>query len=65
MGETAKITQSEMIEMFGEAMPMVAVNLVFDAPPEKTIGEIRAELREISLAPQSVDEVARDCDGFG
>lgn len=31
------ITQAEMIEMFGEAMPMEAIVLVADAPDHMTI----------------------------
>jgi hypothetical protein len=42
-----RITREEMIEMFGEAVPMVAVNLLWDSPSTKTIGELRAELRAI------------------
>ena len=50
MSEAGPITLNEMISMFGEHMPMEAINLVFDAPPTKTIGQIRAELREIAQA---------------
>lgn len=48
-----KITQAEMIEMFGEAMPIEAVNLVFDSPDGMSIGEMRAELRRIAKAKSS------------
>lgn len=46
---TDKITQDEMVEMFGQSMPVEAVSLLFDAPPEMTIGEIRAKLRTMAL----------------
>ena len=42
-----RITREEMIEMFGEEMPREAINLLWDAPATKTIGELRAQLREI------------------
>jgi hypothetical protein len=45
---TAKISHDEMISMFGQAMPLEAVTLLFNSPHEKTIGEIRAELRKIA-----------------
>ncbi len=47
-----KITQAEMIAMFGEAMPSEAVSLVFNAPPSMTIGELRANLRTIASEKQ-------------
>lgn len=43
-----KISQLELRELFGDNMPMEAVQVVFGAPPERTVGEIRAELREIA-----------------
>ena len=43
-----KITQEEMIAMFGETMPMEAVQLAWNADGTKTIGEIRDELRAIA-----------------
>lgn len=48
MTNTSPITREEMIEMFGEEMPMEAVVLVWDSPGETTIGEVRAKLREIA-----------------
>lgn len=42
------ITREEMAAMFGEAMPVEAVNLLFNANPDDTLGEIRARLRAIA-----------------
>ena len=50
MSDQDKITQEEMVEMFGESMPMEAVTLVWRAPDDMTAGEIRAELRRIARA---------------
>jgi hypothetical protein len=44
----APITQKEMIELFGEAMPIEAVNLIWNGPDDMTVGECRAKLREIA-----------------
>jgi hypothetical protein len=46
---TGPITQAEMIELFGEAMPPVAVSLVFDGDMSLTIGEVRQRLRDLAL----------------
>ena len=51
-----RITREEMIEMFGEPMPMVALKLLWDAPDTKTIGELRAELREIARRRKACGE---------
>lgn len=42
------ITQDEMIAMFGERMPIEAVNLVWESPGEMTLREIRQALREMA-----------------
>lgn len=44
----AKITQQDLIDMFGETMPIEAVNLVWNSDDKKTLGQIRAELREMA-----------------
>jgi len=44
----APITQDEMIEMFGETMPIEAVNLLWNAAGDRTLGELRNELRAIA-----------------
>lgn len=49
----APITREEMITMFGDAMPIEAVALLWNSPGETTIGEIRAKLREIAAARQN------------
>lgn len=43
-----KITQAEMIEMFGESMPFEARQLIADAPPDWTLAQMRQRLREIA-----------------
>lgn len=65
--DNAPITQKGMIEMFGESMPIEAVNLVFDAPPEMTCGELRRQLRAMAAsrpkAPTSmIERMARAMD---
>ena len=42
------ITQEEMVELFGETMPIAAVNLLFNSSAEMTIGEVRERLRDIA-----------------
>lgn len=48
--DAAPISQAEMVEMFGETMPIEAVRLLFESPGSRTIGELRAKLREIARA---------------
>lgn len=43
---TDKITPEEMVEMFGERMPIEAVALLWDADNETTVGELRQKLRK-------------------
>lgn len=47
------ITREEMMAMFGSAMPIEAVKLVWDADGSKTIGQIRDELRAIAARKQA------------
>ena len=48
-----KITQKEMIELFGETMPIEAANLLFEAPDGWTVGQVRAKLRSLrAKAPE-------------
>lgn len=42
------ITREEMIEMFGSEAPIEAINLIWNAPDNKTLADIRRELREIA-----------------
>ena len=44
------ITREEMAALFGEYMPMEAVNLLFDSDGSKTVGELRAQLRDMAEA---------------
>jgi hypothetical protein len=53
--ETGKrITQEEMTELFGNSMPMEAVNLLFNSPGDKTVGEIRDKLRAIATKKHDI-----------
>lgn len=54
----APITQAEMIELFGETMPIEAVKLAWEAPSEMTLGEIRAKLRQ--MAPKHKEHQMSD-----
>jgi len=45
------ITQDEMVAMFGERMPIQAVELLWSAPPGSTVAQLRARLREIARTP--------------
>ena len=58
----ARITREEMVEMFGSEMPIEAIQLMWNAPPEMTLGEIRSRLRLLAaeraaLAPAADDEI--------
>lgn len=46
--------------MFGESMPIEAIKLLWSAPDEKTIGEIRSELREIAKLKKSLVDAWRE-----
>lgn len=44
-----KFTQGEMVELFGEEMPIEAAELVFgSAGNDMTIGEVRAKVRQMA-----------------
>lgn len=45
---TDPITQNELRTLFGESIPIEAIKLIFDAPDERTIGELRRQLREMA-----------------
>lgn len=57
---TGPITNEEMIQLFGETMPMEAVDLLWNASVDKTVGELRHELREIAAKRQKAMSEARD-----
>lgn len=46
--ETSPITREEMVAMFGEAMPVAAVELLWDSAPNTSVAEIRAKLRALA-----------------
>lgn len=50
----SKITQEEMVELFGEAMPVEAFNLLADAPEDWTLAQVRERLREIAAERDDV-----------
>lgn len=57
------ITLAEMVELFGETMPIEAVALLQKAPDGMTIGELRDELRRIAkdaMGWQNMDTAPRD-----
>lgn len=60
-----KITREEMIGWFGSEMPIEAVNLVWNSPGEKTLGQIREELRAMGerhkarKKPELIEHVAQ------
>lgn len=60
MSDTDKITKEEMMKMFGETMPIEAVNLIWNSPGTKTIGAVRAELRHIA---EKRPFVSSSCEG--
>lgn len=43
-----RITQDEMIGMFGERMPTEAMHLLWSADDKMTVGEVRDALRDIA-----------------
>lgn len=44
-----RLSQNEFQELFGDTIPIEAINFVFrDAPPAMTMPEVRAELRKIA-----------------
>lgn len=48
MSDERPITSDEMVELFGERMPIEAVMLLWGSPDEMTIGQLRAKLRQIA-----------------
>lgn len=43
-----KFTQEELIGLFGDEIPIEVVNIIWNAPEGKTIGQIRSEVREFA-----------------
>lgn len=61
--KTDRISAAEMVALFGEEMPIKAVNLLWNAPDDWTIGELRDHLRQIAAgeaAPPFVDATPAD-----
>lgn len=54
------ITQAEMIELFGEAMPIEAVDALFKAPDHWTTGQVRGEIRRIAATQRARGRQAAD-----
>lgn len=62
MADTDPISRDEMQQLFGEYIPMEAIQLVWGAPEGTTVGDIRRQLREIARSRQQdskVETVAR------
>lgn len=47
--ETAKYSQGELLRLFGDRMPVEVVNLLFDAPGDMTLGQIRERIAEMAV----------------
>lgn len=60
MTDSSPITRDEMIEMFGDAMPIEAVNLIWNGPPGMSVGECRVKLREIAANRKAEPRLAPD-----
>lgn len=43
-----KLSQNELRELFGDEIPVEAVDIFWNSPGEKTLGEIREELRALA-----------------
>lgn len=44
------ITQAELVGWFGPTLPVEVVTLLFDAPPDATIGDLRRQVRKLAQA---------------
>lgn len=58
-GDQRPITQAEMIQLFGDAMPMEAIALFWESPDEMTFGELRAKLRSIAHTRKTDERIER------
>lgn len=43
-----KLTQDELAALFGDTIPIEAVNLIWSSPPEMTVGQIREKLAQMA-----------------
>lgn len=61
-----KITQCELRDLFGETIPMEVVAVLWNSPPEMTLGEVREKIRdlagplEVRIARQTVEALCSD-----
>ncbi|MGR3495243.1 hypothetical protein [Citreimonas sp.] len=55
MSEAERITQSELQQLFGDRIPVEAVNLFWNCPPEWTLDKLRAEIRKLAPAYTRAD----------
>lgn len=46
--ETSRYNYDELIRLFGDNMPMEAVEVLFNSPGELTLGEVREKVAEIA-----------------
>lgn len=66
-----KITQTELFKLFGDAIPLEAAHILFSAPPEMTVDEVRDKIRKFAmtwragLQERTRIEVARNNIDFG
>lgn len=58
-----KITQEEMVALFGSTMPMDAVDLLCNAADNMTLGQARSQLREIAKANNGALKPCPGCGG--
>ena len=56
-----KFTQEELVGLFGDTLPIEVVNLLWNAPDGKTVGQIRTEVRAFAARqkPRVEDLVRR------
>src|SRR5438045_2017209 len=55
----SRITQQEMVELFGEEMPVEAWSLMADAPAEWTLAQVREKLREIAIQKRAASDFSK------
>lgn len=44
----AKISRDELFDLFGPTIPMEVVALIWNAPPDKTIAQVRSDVRALA-----------------
>lgn len=55
--KTGPVTQAEIVEIFGDTIPLQAVQLVTDMPSDMTFDKLRAELKAIARNQAAVSPV--------